>query len=328
MSDTSGSRRAFRFPFDLVFVDVLSVIAAVSPFVPLLAAQPIRLVVTLPLFLFLPGYAAFGALFPESGIETGERFGGVERFAFAVGTSVLVVAGLALALDYGGVGIRAVPVLFSACGVTVAASVVAAVRRWKTESGHERVGFVARSPSLNDLTKIRAPETRPNRILNVVLVVLILASVGSIGLALGGLGHTESYTTMSLLTKNGSKTVVADDGSRNLLVGIGNHENHRVRYTVVVQRQQVTANDPTTVTTRTPLTRFQVTLNDGQRKRIPYSIPPSASGNHSRVAFLLYESRVPATPTTDNAAQETHLWVTGSNQSGRSSESNGSSGGA
>ncbi|MCO8255393.1 DUF1616 domain-containing protein [Haladaptatus sp. AB618] len=311
MSDTSGPRRVLRPPLDLVFVGVLSVVAAAAPFVPLLGVQPIRLVVTLPLLLFLPGYATIEALFPEP--ATGdERFGGVERFAFAVGTSVLVVAALALALDYGGVGIRAVPVLFSTCGFTIVASAVAAIRRRTVDP--ERDGIAP--PRFRDgLTGIRASETRLDRTLNVVLVVLILASVVSVGVALGGLGHTESYTTMSLLTKNGSTTVAADGGSRDLLVGIDNHENHRVRYTVVVQRQQVAADDPTTVTKRTPLTRFHVTLNDGERKRISYTVPPSLSGNHRRIAFLLYEDRVPATPTADNAAQETHLWVTPSNGS-------------
>ena len=322
MSDTSGPRRVRRLPLDLVSVDVLSVLAAVTPFVPFLSAQPVRLAVTLPLLLFLPGYAVVAALFPESGAESGERFGGVERFAFAVGTSALVVAGLALALDYGGVGIRPIPVLFSACGVILAASAVAAVRRRRVEPG--RTGFAPRN-WWNDLKELRVPDTRLNGTLNVVLVVLILVSIGSVGVALGGLGHTESYTTMSLLTKNGSKTVAVDGGSRNLLVGVENHENHRVRYTVVVQRQRVAADDPTKVTERTSLTRFHVTLDDGKRKRIAYSIPPSAVGDHRRVAFLLYEDGAPATPTMDNAAQETHLWVTGSNGSVKSSESNTSS---
>ena len=312
MSDTSGPRRVSRLPLDLVFVDVLSVVAAVAPFVPFLGEQPVRLVVTFPLLLFLPGYAVIAALFPESGADDDERFGGVERFAFAIGTSVLAVAGIALALDYGGVGIRSTPILFSACGGTIVASAIAAVRRRTGENG--RVGFSQWSLR-DELQGIFASETRLDGTLNVVLVVLILASVASVGVALGGLGHTESSTSMSLLTKNGTGTVAADGGSRNLLVGIGNHENHRVRYTVVVQRQRVAADDPTTVTKRTSLTAFHVTAADGERKRIPYSIPPSAAGDHRRVVFLLYENEVPSTPTMNNAAQETHLWVTSSNGS-------------
>ncbi|WP_255359035.1 DUF1616 domain-containing protein [Haladaptatus sp. R4] len=73
------------------------------------------------------------------------------------------------------------------------------------------------------------------------------------------------------------------------------------------------------MTERTPLTRFHVTLNDGKRKRTSYTVPPSVTGNHRRIAFLLYENRVPATPTADNAAQETHLWVTPPNGSGDAS---------
>ncbi len=334
MSDTSDSRRAFRLLFVLAIVDVFAVFGAVAPFAPVISEQPFRLLVTLPLLIFLPGYAVITALFPtgdggqspHSDEVIAGRFDGLERFVFAVGTSVLVVAGIALVLDFSGIGIRPIPVTISASACTLVASVVAVIRRraltderyldsvsaWRGEFRRQgRTSNPARS--IRSLLGAR---------LNVILVVLILASVGSIGFALAGLDQTESYTTMSLLTENGSEMVPADgqalaerDSPGELVVGLENHEGNRVRYTVVVQRQQVAPDDPTTVRERTTLDTFRVTLADGERRRTNYSVPPSVAGKHHRIVFLLFKGEVPPTPTMDDATQETHLWVTPENES-------------
>ncbi|WP_049972836.1 DUF1616 domain-containing protein [Haladaptatus cibarius] len=332
MSPASRLRQAAGSSIDLLFVCGFSVLAVVAPFTPLLREEPIRPLVTLPLLCFLPGYAVVAALFPTDGGGTTlrrdvveEQLGGLERFVFAVGTSVLVVAGIALALTQVGIGIWATPVAVAVSTCTVIAAAIAAVRRRRVaDRSEDESGWF--SPR-DWVAGIRRPEpdsgTRLDRRLNVVLVVLILASVGSIGFALAGLDETESYTELSLLDANGSaagpadgQTVAAGDGSRRLFVGIENHENRRVQYTVVVQQQQVAADDPTTVRNRTSLDRLHTSLVDGERTRLDYSVPSSVTGRNHRLAFLLYEGDVPSTPTMQNAEQETHLWVTPSNKSG------------
>ncbi|WP_266080507.1 DUF1616 domain-containing protein [Haladaptatus caseinilyticus] len=334
MSDTSDSHRALRLFFTLVMVDVFSVLGAIAPFAPGIREQPIRLVLTLPLLLFFPGYAVVTALLPVADGGKSNRSNGtvaiqfdeLERNVFAIGISVLLVAAIALTLDHAGIGIRAVPVTVSAGVCTFAASVVAALRLRTV--GDRCLGDSIRNWWNESRRRVRTPKIAPrlrsnlDRRLNVVLVLLILASVGSIGFALAGLDHTESYTTMSLLTKNGSEMVPPDgrslvrsDEPRDLRIGVENHEGRTVRYTVIVQRQQVAADDPTSVTNRRTLERFRVTLTDGERRQLDYSAPPTVVGNRQRVAFLLYKGGPPPTPTMDSAAQETHLWTTPANES-------------
>lgn len=312
MSDTSTSASGFdlRSSADLVAVDVCSVLAAGSPFVPFIGAQPIRLVLTLPLVLFFPGYVLLSALFPSGdGTTDDTRLDGFERVGFSVVASVLVVAAVALGLDGSGVGIRPVPVLFSTAGFTLLVSVAAAARR---RPERRSVGFPSPKRTLRRF-RIRRAETRLDSVLNVVLVLLLVAALVSIGTALGGLGRTESYTEFYLSTGNSSTAapsagVAAPDFDGS--IGIENHEHSRVRYTVVVQHQRVRPNDPMSIRTRRTLTTRRVTLDAGDSRTIPYAVPSSVGGPHQRVVFLLYEGAVPPTPTVENADQEIHLWAT------------------
>jgi uncharacterized membrane protein len=136
----SRSRLAERLPADLAVVVGLALLATGLLLWP--SGGPlVRLVGSLPLFVFLPGYAIVAALFPEEGESVsrgGDRHGlGVfdrtvtplERLAYAVGTSIVVVPLAALAVDVALSGLSVYPVALSLSGITVGAAVVAGGRR-------------------------------------------------------------------------------------------------------------------------------------------------------------------------------------------------------
>jgi uncharacterized membrane protein len=75
-----------------------------QPFVlipPLNEISPVRIILGLPLVLFLPGYALIAALFPRK-----DDLDGIERIALSFGLSIAISPLLGLGLNYTPFGLR------------------------------------------------------------------------------------------------------------------------------------------------------------------------------------------------------------------------------
>ena len=113
---------------DLALV-ILSTLLCI-PFVlipPLNEISPIRIILGLPLVLFLPGYALIAVLFPRK-----DDLDAIERIALSFGLSIAVVPLLGLALNYTPFGIRLSPVLIVLSIFTVSLAICAYIRRGMT----------------------------------------------------------------------------------------------------------------------------------------------------------------------------------------------------
>ncbi|MCW3130997.1 MAG: DUF1616 domain-containing protein [Methanophagales archaeon] len=111
--------------FDLALV-ILSTLLCI-PFVlipPLNEISPIRIILGLPLVLFLPGYSLIAALFPGK-----DDLDAIERIALSFGLSIAITPLLGLALNYTPFGIRLSPVLIVLSVFTVSLTIGAYVRR-------------------------------------------------------------------------------------------------------------------------------------------------------------------------------------------------------
>ena len=75
--------------------------------------------------LFIPGYVAVAALFPE-----GRELDGIERFALSVGLSLALVPLVGLLLNYTPWGIRLDPIVISLTILTAALALVAFSRQF------------------------------------------------------------------------------------------------------------------------------------------------------------------------------------------------------
>lgn len=104
-------------PDDLLICIVLALllIALVIFFPDSLARKILGLIFV----LFLPGYAATAALFPEN-----DQIDGIERVALTFGLSIAIVPLIGLALNFTPWGIRLDPILASVSGFIVFASLV------------------------------------------------------------------------------------------------------------------------------------------------------------------------------------------------------------
>jgi hypothetical protein len=193
-------------------VDLIVVVAFAALAMTLTLAAPSgslgRLLVTLPLALFLPGYALTAALFPGRSLGTAERL----LFSFGLSLTLTVLSGLVL--QWTSLGLR--PAAWAALlgNITLLASLVALVRGW-----HRPV------PELG-LVRMR-----PLQGAQLLLALLLVG--GALQLARDGaaMRRDAGFTQLWMLPANPSQ---AD----SLRLGIGNYEAQTMRY-----RLRVSAGD-------------------------------------------------------------------------------------
>jgi len=82
-----------HFPKDLALVIHLTLLCTPFVLIPLLNETPIRIILGLPLVLFLPGYSLITALFPGK-----DDLDGIARIALSFGLSIAITPLLGLAL--------------------------------------------------------------------------------------------------------------------------------------------------------------------------------------------------------------------------------------
>ncbi|HJJ80031.1 MAG TPA: DUF1616 domain-containing protein, partial [Methanocorpusculum sp.] len=97
-----------NIPKDLIVIAVWMLLAVLSIYVPFINETFIRVIFTVPVILFIPGYVLIAALFPEK-----TSIDGIERFALSVGLSIAVVPLIGLVLNYTPFGIRLDPIVIS-----------------------------------------------------------------------------------------------------------------------------------------------------------------------------------------------------------------------
>lgn len=331
-----------RLPADLAAVVAGTVLTNVVVFLPVINETPLRVVVGLPFVLFIPGYAFIAALFPEAGesptpgesqsadersestdVETTDRtddrsgIDGIERVALAFGISIAIVPLIGLVLNFTPWGIRLVPIVLSISGVTLALTAVAAKRRWDLPAD-DRFRVPYREWLAAGRAELFEPESRTDAALNVLLAISVVLAVTSVGYAVAVPQQGESFTEFYLLTEQEDGDLVADDypteftrgESRSLIVGIGNHEHERMNYTVVVELQRVQIqNNSTTVLEGEELARYRTQLPHNETWQFQHNVTPTMTGTNLRLTYLLYRGEAPATPRTDGAYRELHLWV-------------------
>lgn len=115
-----------HFPMDLALVIILTLLCIPFVLLPPLNETPIRLILGLPLVLFLPGYSLIATLFLRKA-----DLDGIERVALSFGVSFAIVPLLGLALNYTPFGIQLSPVLIVLSVFSMSLALVAYIRRCK-----------------------------------------------------------------------------------------------------------------------------------------------------------------------------------------------------
>lgn len=322
--------RVHQWTLDLLSVLLLGVAAVAGVLVFDLAWTPIRLALTLPFVLLLPGYALLSALFPERGDQ---GFDLLERVVLSVALSLAVVSIAAYLANFTPYGIRLAPVLVAVVGWSVAFAAVGLVRRARlAPQDRYRLQWATGDSTLPTLFSIRQrgihaqrgpfePENERHLLLNVLLVfsVLVLVAGGAyLAIAAPSLPDAEPHTEYYLLSENEEGDLTANDlptelstgSAEPIHVGIENREGETRTYTTVVLQQQVTLADDgsevESVESEEELDRFETTVDAGESEETEYELTPTAGGD-VHVWFLLYQGDVPDDPSPENADRTTRL---------------------
>ena len=320
-----------RLPADLAAVCFAVFATGFSVFTPVISETPLRVIVGLPFVLFVPGYAFIAALFPEAGTgpaseeegaevemgEDGSGIDGIERVALSFGTSIAIVPLIGLVLNFTPFGIRLTPIVVSVGGFTLIATAVAARRRSDLPED-ERFAVPYKQWLAAGRSELFEPDTRTDAALNVLLAISVVIAVSSVGYAVAVPKQGESFSEFYLLTESDDGELVADGypteftqgEPQSLVVGVSNQEHEPVNYTAIVAIQRVQVqNNSTNVLESSRLDRWEVSLQDNETWQRPHTVAPQMTGTELRLTYFLYKGDAPATPTTENAYRELHLWV-------------------
>jgi uncharacterized membrane protein len=230
----------------LVSVIVVAVGLGIAVLTP--APVVIRVVLALPLVLFLPGYALVAAMFARAPVERAV----ILLLSISLSLSMVIIGGFTIQwvvdLDRftGGAALS---------GVTIAAAVVALLRRPPTGPSREAV--------------VRAVQVRPA---HVVLLMLAVAFTGAaIALARTPLPAkgVRGYTVLWMLPTN--------DGSRGVRVGVMSSELDTTTYRLEIERA------------RQPALVRRLALRPGDKWESRVAVGPSAT----RIVALLYRRAEP-----------------------------------
>lgn len=325
-------------PADLAAVVVVIVATNLAVFAPSLSETPLRIPLGLVFVLFLPGYALAAALYPgeerarstadsetdstnlhsesqrnrllEAPLSLGERV------VLSLGMSVSIVPLLGLVLHFGLGAVELRSIIGSISAVTLASTVVGMIRRSALPPSdrfhvpYERWYAAAR-------TSVSDAESRPDAVLHLSVVVVLLLAVGSVGYAVVALQPSEQFSAASVMTETNDGELVAgeypksfEEGEQQEFVfGLENNEHRTVDYTVVVVEQAVDRNDGS-IDEQNELQRFETQLAHDQMWHHAHDVQPTITGEDVRIAWLVYpDGDVPADPSTENAAYSPHRWI-------------------
>jgi uncharacterized membrane protein len=284
-------------------------------FDPVLKESPLRVVLTLPVILFLPGYCLIAALFcKEDDIDL------IERIALSFGLSIAIVPLIGLVLNFTPWGIRLDPIVISLTLFTVVIILIAQYRRTLLLPG-QRFRF----PFSEIVNAVRnsfytQERSRVDRILTVVLIFLILIAVVTTIYVIAVPKEGERFTEFFILgeqqkASNYPNRIMVGE-QYPLYIGVGNYEYRPVNYTVRTYGMLIEF-DNTTNTSRIismdPLWQQSLTVAHNDTATIPYNLSVETS-RYNRIEFLLFNETVPGPDVSSGdlmnvSYRDLHLWV-------------------
>jgi len=287
-------------PPDLALVIFLTLLCI--PFVlipPLNEISPIRIILGLPLVLFLPGYALIAALFIRK-----DDLDGIERIALSFGLSIAISPLLGLGLNYTPFGIRLTPILIVLSVFTIALAIGAWTGRSRIP-GEDRfvVDFGAFFKSIKD--SLKASDTKTERILTGILIISIILAITVTVYVIVTPKEGEKFTEFYVLGPGGmaeeypTNLTVGEEGE--VFIGVVNHE-----YAAVTYQLELKLNGGV-------IDQKSIVLTHNETWEGPFTFKPKKAGEDQKLEFLLYKNPFNKSVYGEEDEEEIyralHLWV-------------------
>jgi uncharacterized membrane protein len=284
-----------KFPSDLLLVAGLVIITDIFVFIPALNESFIRTFLSLPMILFLPGYALIAMFFPDkNGLE------GMERIALSVGMSVVVVPLIGLALNFTPWGIKEIPLLVSLSVFIFFMCGVAYIRRTRLP-GDRIYGVSLKGSAINLIVSFfEKPGSKTESILRIFLVLSFIVLAGTVAYISLVPPEKEPFTEFYILGSGkmaeNYKTDYIQGESGTYIIGIKNNEYRTMNYTMEVRLDNKTLPLPESLQ--------NIKLNHNSTLEEPLEITPSIEGRNMKLEFLLFNETEKNIPYRD-----LRLWI-------------------
>ena len=305
-----------ELPADLALVVIWLTVSIVAIYLPFLSESPVRIVLTLPVILFIPGYCLIAVLFPKK-----EDIGLVERIMLSIGFSIAIVPLIGFGLNFTPWGIRLEPLVISLILITWLLVLFAHYQRavLPVEERY-RVSFPAIIGRIRQ-EFLPKGEKGVDRFLSVVLTLIILVVIVStiyviVAQKEGAERFSEFYILGEEQTASDYPEIVSPAENYPMYIGIGNYEYRTMNYTIetwVLRTEFDNITNSSTIVEMDPNDRLSLTLSHNQTKILPFNLFVNKSG-YNRVDFLLFNESLPGPEVTGsdriNASyRDLHLWV-------------------
>jgi len=301
---------------DLYLVILWLAASIIAIYLPFLNTLPLRIILTLPLVLFIPGYCIIAALYPKK-----RDIDLIERIALSFGLSIAVIPLIGFGLNFTPWGIRLDPIVVALSLFTFVMILAAYYRRSLVEED-ERFSFPF-SEVAGAMKRELVPggRNRVDRMLGGILSFLILTAIITTIFVFtapkGEEGYSEFYVLDENRTTSNFPSVINITQSYPMHIGTGNHEYRNVTYTIETWTVHTEFNNITNtsrIVTMEPNDRMSFTLADNMTAIIPYNLSVKQTG-YDRVEFLLFNESIPGFDVTGrdriNASyRNLHLWLT------------------
>jgi len=300
---------------DLIAVIVLAILAVIFTLIPPLNETPLRVVFTLPLVFFIPGYAFITMMFPKGDISN------IERFTLSIASSIAITVFDGFALSQTEWLFRPYSISISLLIITVIFIALAYPAR-RRHLEEEQFTFSVRG-SISSMRSDDGNVPGKDRIPPEIEKALIFVLVASIIIAAGMLVYAkttqeeEQFTALYMLGPEG----MAENYPTNafleepitVTVGIENYEKQDVNYILQMQLGGEV------------LQTLNVTLSDDEKWEDDMTYHPEQMRmGRSKLEYALFKEEVSLNPYSSVNLQITHEYPMEYSQELTEGEVNGS----
>ncbi|HUU74808.1 MAG TPA: DUF1616 domain-containing protein [Methanoregulaceae archaeon] len=304
-----------NIPLDIKLVVIWTIFTIITIYIPPLSQTPVRVILALPMILFIPGYSLIAALFPSN-----KEIDLIERIALSFGLSIAIVPLIGLALNYTPWGIRLDPVVAALVFFTLSITVVALVRRREIP---EKERFTLPVPELIAVlkTELQSDGKKPvDRILNIILVIAIAVAIFSTIYVIAVPKEGEKFTEFYILGKGGMAadylTTLRINQPDVIIIGIGNHEYRNVTYFVevwLVDTEFDFRNNTSVIRDEKEISNFSVNLAHNSTYQESHALVADEKG-YNQLKFLLFADSPPPPEIErqeriNQSYRDLHLWI-------------------
>ncbi|NKQ39577.1 MAG: DUF1616 domain-containing protein [Methanosarcinales archaeon] len=277
------------FPIDLKIISIYILFTLVFLIVPPFNETFIRIILGIPMVIFIPGYVLIIALFPKK-----TDLCSIERLGLSIGLSTTIVPLIGLILNFTPWRIRFWPIVTSLILFTFLLMLVALKRRLGIP---EDMRFAIQSKEIyfNIKNEIFSSKNKIDKILTIILAIsIITASIVLVYVILFP-RQGETFTEFYILGPEGMAIDFPEEVGTskpiNIIIGVINNEHSTLNYTI-----QARIND-------TIYFEEKIQLSHNEKWENPVNFKINTTGDNLKLEFLLFKENN-LTPH-----RNLHLWI-------------------